>query len=237
MRAQGWRWSAGAGGALLAATLVLVAPGLAQDEDKGATEKAPPAASEQQAKASEPAQPEERPTATPAKAAPKGSLAAAAARIHLRRPPDEGEGGVVISDQNLRQMAAEGTVSEGGGVGGSVVTGDKPAAGEQGGAVNPASALVGEYLQQKRTVDGLEERLKNFDQQLAKPASDPHFAQSQNSPQFRAPGVVDRAQKQRDDLAKQLAEERAKLDGIRERARRDGVELAAPAKPAPTPAP
>ncbi len=249
MSARGWRLAAGALGAVLATALTLPAPARAAEQET-APKDGQQETAEQQGRASDGGQ-QKAPSAEEAGATadgrepaqqadqlrkappPSNSLAAAAARIHLRRPADEGRGPVVITNQNLGEVAGRGTVSEGGGVGSSSVVSAAPAGDQQKGDVNPANELVGRYLEQTRTVEGLEARLKNFDQQLAKPARDPHNPQSQNSPQFRAPGVVDNAQKQRDEVAKQLAEERAKLEALRARARREGVELGAPSSPAP----
>ncbi len=249
MSARGWRLAGGALGAVLAAALTLPAPARAAEQET-ARKDGQQETAEQQARASsgdqqnapsaeetgetKSGQESAQPAAQLRKAPPpSNSLAAAAARIRLHRPADEGKGPVVITNQNLGEVAGQGTISEGGGVGSSPVVSAEPDGNQQKSDVNPANELVSRYLEQKRTVEALEARVKNFDEQLAKPPRDPHNPQSQNSPQFRAPGVVDNAEKQRDEVAKQLAEERTKLDALRARARREGVELTAPSSPAP----
>jgi hypothetical protein len=216
--------------ALLLGVLALAPFGVAADEPAHQEEQPKERAQEQEAGEAEPVKPaanaetlkDSRPVVS------GNSLAAAASRIRLNRPAGEG---VVISNDNLDDVAAEGTVSVAGGV---ASTPPATAAAPQepgqpaapgGEAGNPANALVAQYQEQQRTVKGLEERLANFDSQIAEAPEDPHYPQSQSSPQNRAPGVQDRAQMQREALAKELDQARKALDQIRRRARREGVEL------------
>jgi hypothetical protein len=166
-------------------------------------------------------------SAAPAKTG--SSLADAASKIRLQTPAQEG--GLVISNHTLQKPGAMGTLSVGGGVSaatGSKTSGTTSAAGAKQGAPgsdNPLNALVQQYHEQLAVVQGLEARLEKYDEQLAEPARDPHYPYVTNRPQDRAPGVQDPAKGQRDLLAARLDEERKKLDGIREQARRAGVKL------------
>ena len=196
---------------------------LAEDEQEGTdTDKAA------QVQASEPAA--EQPILKSEKAPAQGSsLAAAASKIRLQQP--SGEGGLVISNATLKKTEGQGSVSVGGGVTASGAPTQKPGAGQgatsavAAGSSNPLNALVEQYNQQKNVVLGLETRLKNYDEQLAKPSRDPHYPYLTHRPEDRAGGVQDPAKGQRDILAKRLDEERRKLDGLREQARRAGVKL------------
>lgn len=151
------------------------------------------------------------------------SLAAAAAGIKLTQPASDGS--VVISNASLKKSASKGTVSVGGGVTSASAAAKPAPASAAGEKENPANAVVQQYNEQLRTVEGLEARLKNFDEQLKAPARDPHYAYVTGRPHDRAPGVQDPASVQRDALAKQLEAERTKLNTLREQARRQGIEL------------
>ena len=70
---------------------------------------------------------------------------------------------------------------------------------------------------------------------LAAPSPDPHYPKVDNAPQFRAPGVVDPARGERDAVAAQLEEERAKLEALRTQAGSAGVTIAKAPNEAPTP--
>jgi hypothetical protein len=155
---------------------------------------------------------------------PKGgnSLAAAAAGIKLTQPTSEGA--LVISNANLRKSGDKGTVSVGGGVT-AASGGQHSGVSTATGGTNPANTLVQQYNEQLRTVESLEARLKNIDEQLEEPARDPHYPYVTARPHDRAPGVQDPASAQRDGLAKQLEAERAKLNTLRDQARRQGVRL------------
>ena len=67
--------------------------------------------------------------------------------------------------------------------------------------------------------------LASYDEQLAAPPADPHYAERRNSPQNRAPGVVDPAQGKRDAYAAELEKERAILKDLEKRAKAAGVRV------------
>jgi hypothetical protein len=188
-------------------------------DDQQAAEQRPADEKQGQERASASDQPALKSTA-PAKNG--SSLAEAAARIKLTQPASEGS--LVISNANLQKSGAKGTMSVGGGVTASPA-GPKPGATTSTGGANPSNALVQQYNDQLRTVESLEVRLKNFDEQLKEPARDPHYPYVTGRPHDRAPGVQDPASAQRDALTKQLEAERAKLNTLRDQARRQGVRL------------
>ena len=149
----------------------------------------------------------------------------------------------LISDQNLKKAGAGGTLSEGTGAG---LTGPRAgtaaAQGGTSGTMGPeetslANDLILRYHARLAVVEGLELRLANFDRQLAEASTDPHYKNYTDSPQNRAPGVVDPAQRKRDLLAGQLEAEQAKLKVIRDEARRAGVTLSEPATQPAAPSP
>lgn len=186
-------------------------------DDQKAAEKQPAAQAQEQAPASD--QPALKSQA-PAKSG--NSLAEAAARIKLTQPASDGS--LVISNANLQKAGAKGSMSVGGGVT-AASGGEKPTGATSSAGTNPANALVQQYNEQLRTVESLEARLKNFDEQLEAPARDPHYPYVTARPHDRAPGVQDPGSAQRDALAKQLEGERAKLNTLRDQARRQGVQL------------
>jgi hypothetical protein len=155
------------------------------------------------------------------------SLAEAASRIRLQKPAGERSSGLVITNDNLKQTGAKASVSVAGG-------GEQSSATQSAGSTtqatsagtgNPANALVQQYHAQKRNVDLLEERLASYDEQLKQPNRDPHYADYHTSPQNRAPGVQDNAQMKRDNTAKELAQEKQKLEALRRQAVDAGVSL------------
>ena len=196
---------------------LLLGASAAADDPQAQDEK--PAATQQEEQPSS----AEKPTLKSRPAA-KGSssLAQAAAGIKLTQPASDGA--LVISNANLQKSGDKGAVSVGGGVT-SAPGGQKPAAMTSTGGTNPANTLVQQYNEQLRTVESLEARLKNIDEQLEEPARDPHYPYVTARPHDRAPGVQDPASAQRDGLAKQLEAERAKLNTLRDQARRQGVRL------------
>jgi hypothetical protein len=156
------------------------------------------------------------------------SLAAAASRIKLQKPAGDAGSGLVISNGNLKRAGSGGVMSVGSGANQAPTAQQKKASPEQAaaeGAENPANALVAQYHDQKKNVDLLSERLKMYDEQLAQPNRDPHYADYHNSPHSRAPGVQDTNQLQRDALAKQLDQEKKKLDALKRQAADDGIVL------------
>jgi len=163
------------------------------------------------------------------------SLADAAARIKLQKPAGGEGSGLVISDQNLKKSGSGASVAQGTGaqLSGSAATGSTTQ-GKKVGTMSPEASALGNdivqrYHAQVAVVRGLEVRLANWDKRLAEGSADPHYPKFSNSPQNRPPGVVDEAEGTRDLLAKQLGEERKKLDGIRKEAQRAGVTLSDPA--------
>jgi hypothetical protein len=188
-------------------------------DDQQAAEQRP--ADEKQGQ--EPASASDQPALKSTAPAKNGSsLAEAAARIKLTQPASEGS--LVISNANLQKSGNKGAMSVGGGVSASSA-GQSPGGTTATGSTNPANALVQQYNDQLRTVESLEVRLKNFNEQLEVPARDPHYPYVTARPHDRAPGVQDPASAQRDALTKQLENERKKLDTLRDRARRQGVQL------------
>ena len=204
-RALGWLAAA-------AIATVLAAPAAGADEPQ---QQAPP---------------EPTPTAVP------GSLAAAAAGIRLQTGTEGDSGSLVITDQNLRAVGAAGTVSQGSGaaveVGSPGSVPPPPAAG-----VAPAAAndLASRLLAQQALVDDLATKLQAMDEQLAAPPADPHFPKVDNSPQFRAPGVIDPGRGQRDALAAELETEQGKLEALRKQAAASGVTVTKAPNEAATP--
>ena len=193
---------------------------------------ASPLVADQQEGRQEPAQAEagsaqpaggDAPALTSQSAPKKGSsLAEAAARIRLTQPTSDGS--LVISNATLKKSGASGSMSVGGGVT-AAAGGQQAAPAGSAEGTNPANALVQQYNEQLRTVESLEVRLKNFDEQLKQPARDPHYPYLTSRPHDRAPGVQDPAGAQRDALVQQLEAERVKLNTLRDRARRQGVPL------------
>ncbi len=162
-------------------------------------------------------------------APPAGSLAAAASRIKLQSPGEEGSGATVISDQNVKTAGKGAAVSQGSGA----VTGSatpSAAAGQPAAAAN-ANAVADELQAQRVKVQNMEAQLADYDRQLAEPSPDPHYPKVQDAPQFRSPGVVDPAQGKRDQLAQQLEQERAKLQELEKKAKQAGVKEAEPIPP------
>lgn len=206
-------------GGLIAIGVVLSVGSLALAEEPPADEEQPantqPAETQQPA-AEEPALKSQSPTSQ------GNSLAQAAARIQLKQPTSDGP--LVISNANLQKSGATGAMSMGGGVS-AASSGQTTGAASAPGSTNPANTLVQQYNEQLRIVESLEVRLKNFDTQLKEPARDPHYPYVTSRPHDRAPGVQDPASAQRDALTKQLEAERKKLGTLRDRARRQGVQL------------
>jgi hypothetical protein len=159
----------------------------------------------------------------------KNSLAAAASKIRLQRPEGEGSSAFVITDENLKRVSSKGNVSVAGGGQAAAepgaATGSAAGTATAAGEENPANAVVQQYQEQTRTVRGLEERLKLYDEQLEEPSRDAHYPYTHRSPHLRAGGQQDRATAKRDEVAKQLEQEKKKLDAIRSQARREGIQL------------
>jgi hypothetical protein len=208
-------------GWLLAVVLMIGVPAAAEDPPQATEGEASPQEAVEQGSQDQPV------LKSKASSGQANSLAAAASKIRLQRPAGDGSPGLVITNDNLKQTGAKASLSVAGG-GGQAAAAQSAGATTQAtaaGTGNPANALVQQYLQQKRNVDLLEERLKSYDEQLKQPNRDPHYADYHSSPYNRAPGVQDSAQMKRDDIAKQLAQEKQKLDAIRNQAQREGIQL------------
>ncbi len=168
-------------------------------------------------------QTEKQQEATP----PPGSLAAAAAGIKLQKADGDDSGSLVISDQNVKKAGKGAAVSEGSGsVAGSPAVPAPP--GQQANAAASANAAADELQAQKVKVQNMEAQLAEYDKQLAAPPTDPKYPKYSNAPHSRSPGVIDPAQGQRDEYAKRLEEERAKLQELEKKANQAGVREAAP---------
>jgi hypothetical protein len=205
------------GGVAMAAALACGPLAVAEEP----TDSDRPVASEQQP---------EQPVLKTGSSSKGNSLAQAASRIRLQRPASGDGSGLVITNDNLQKVGSKGNLSVSGssaaGAAPEPATSVAPDAGPgAAGAQNPANDMVRQFQEQQRAVDALEERLKNFDEQLAQPSRDPHYQSSHNSPHLRAGGVQDTAQTRRDQLAKELESEKKKLEAIQEQARRNGLQL------------
>lgn len=175
------------------------------------------------------AAPASTPTAVP------GSLAAASAGLRLQPTEETGSGALVITNQNLKASGAGAAVSQGATV--VAAPGPGPSASQATAPAAPTMVndLAAQLLEQQARVDDLTTRLQDMDAQLAAPSPDPHYPKVDNAPQFRAPGVVDPARGERDAVAAQLEEERAKLEALRTQAGSAGVTIAKAPNEAPTP--
>ena len=175
-------------------------------------------------------QPEQQTGQQQETAPPAGSLAAAASRIKLQSPVDDGSGSPVISDHNVKSAGKGAAVSQGSG---SVTGSAAPSAAAGQPAAAKANAAADELQAQRVKVQNMEAQLADYDRQLAEPSPDPHYPKYQDAPQFRSPGVVDPAQGKRDQFAQQLEQERAKLQELEKQAKQAGVREAAPVPSAP----
>jgi len=144
-----------------------------------------------------------------------GSLAEVARRIRLQ-PAEEGRV-LEVNDLNLGEIAAEGTISVAEGA-------VPPPAPRRAAGQEPGETAVEEwrerYGEQADTVKAAEERLSAIDQ-FRSESRDPY--QSGYGAYSQAPGVVSGGQQQRDDAARAVAEERARLDALRREGRRLGA--------------
>lgn len=173
-------------------------------------------------------EPEQQPPPDPKPTPVPGSLAAAAAGLKLQGSETGGDA-LVITDQNLRSSGAGASLSQGGGATTGPATGPKAAAAPATGAVSAAPAaasdLAGQLLAQQAKVDELEARLAMMDQKLAEPSPDPRYPKYNNAPQFRAPGVVDPAQGERDAVAAELEAARARLSELKAQGDKAGIRV------------
>lgn len=144
-----------------------------------------------------------------------GSLAEVAR--HLRLAGSEGPQALEVNDLNLGQIAAEGQISvtEGNAPVPPPATAKGPQPGEA--AVEDWEKRFGE---QADAVKKAEERLAAIDQHRSE-TRDPY--QANLGPYSSAPGSVTEGQLQRDEAARALTAESARLDALRKEARRLGV--------------
>lgn len=172
--------------------------------------------------------PEQQPAPAPKPTPVPGSLAAAAAGLKLQGAGAGGEGALVISDQNLKSKGAGASLSQGGGATVAPSQGSERApVAAQAGTAAPATAtdLASQLLAQQAKVDELEVRLAAMDQKLAEPSTDPRYPKYSDAPQFRAPGVVDPAQGERDATAAELEAARARLAELQAQGDKAGIRV------------
>jgi hypothetical protein len=219
---------------MLAVSLPMAVPALAEDPPEQ-----PPEDPEKAEGAETPGS--EAPVLGSKTSTTKGSsLADVAGRIRLNKPAADGSG-VVISNDNLSKVSSKGKISvagsstpassaAGSGEPASTAGAGAAASADADAAKSPANELITRYFDQKNKVDTLQFRLDDIDRQLAQPSPDPHYQYEHNSPQNRAPGVQDQGAVQREEVAKELAAERAKLEAIRREAQQKGIPLEEPKK-------
>lgn len=185
-------------------------------------------------------EPEQQPPPEPKPTPVPGSLAAAAAGLKLQPAADGGSGSLVITDQNLRAKGAGAAVSQGSRTGAAATTPPAQAAGAPPAAQSAPAAggdLASQLLAQQARVDELETRLRAMDEQLAEPSPDPRYPKSNNAPQFRAPGVVDPAQGERDAVARELEAARARLAELQAQGDKVGIRVKRVTNDSPPPTP
>jgi hypothetical protein len=141
------------------------------------------------------------------------SLAELGGWIKLQNPAGSESQKIVISDNNLRQVARGGTVS----FGSDAWRGEEAERPE--GATKSRSERQDEwrenYAEQQEKVRKLQSELAEHDQWRAR-GRNPYSAP-------RRSGMSDRGQERRDEMARKLAEEQRNLANTRRRARGDGV--------------
>ena len=146
-------------------------------------------------------------------------LAGYAAQLKLKKSDSN-----TISNSTLSGGSGGGTLSQGGGV----TTGVKPKP-KSSQVVNPEGApgeetkeesWTNNYDEQKKKIEDLEKRSKDFDAKTEE-RKDPYI----NNPYNRNPGTLSWEDQQRQEQQKALDEERKKLDDMRRKARREGVDL------------
>jgi hypothetical protein len=188
--------------------LALVPPAIADDPPKEEPEKT--ATKQEQASTQQ--------------APPAGSLAAAASKIKLQKPADSE--GLVISDHNVKSTGSKAALSQGSGSA-QPVSAAAPAAGAQQTTGTPTRSqqLAQELAAQKAKVDNMEAQLAQYNKDLAAPSADPKYPKWADSPYNRSPGVVDPAVAQRDEYAKRLEQEKAKLNQLLKEAQGAGVKV------------
>lgn len=150
------------------------------------------------------------------------SLADFAATVRLNREVAGGAQQVVISDANIKEAATWGTISSGGGV---FVEGSEwsQVKVQPPGTEDRDKAWRKKLDDQNERLRSLEQGLSDFDRKVAdRRASTP---QRGYLAQDRPGGVRSAAEITREQVAADIAAERARLDSLRKSARRDGVEI------------
>ncbi len=171
------------------------------------------------------------PTAAPTPSPEPGSLAAAASRIKLKKPRTKGEG-IVITNENLPDYAAKGaltfakgssTGSEDGGLDEASEGGDEAHEDGQKSGKDKREYWQKRYKDQLKRIQEMKKRIKELDKEI--PGLWAQFY-SWDDPVYRDSVIkpkLDKALAESETLKKKLPEEEAKLDRIREEARRDGA--------------
>jgi hypothetical protein len=143
------------------------------------------------------------------------SLAEMARDVRLSQP---GGGAVVVSDANLRELAAGGRISVA--TGAVAPTGPRPAGVAQTPTPSPREEWEKRYREQAEAVKKAEKWLNQVDQARSQ-ARDPY--QQSLGPYSQAPGAVSASQTQRDDAARELEQARQSLEQAQAQGRRLGV--------------
>lgn len=184
----------------------------------------------------EEAAPAPTPTPTPSAGKPAaptpvpGSLAAAARAARKRRAGTKPSGTpIVITNQNLKEYAAKGSLTYATGGAGAAATGGAEGDRGEGAAEGEKSSEKkrefwrNKYKAQKELVEKMKKRIEELDREI--PGLWTQFY-SWDDPAYRD-GVIkpklDKDLQERKELAQKLPQEQAKLDEILEQARRDGA--------------
>ena len=170
------------------------------------------------------------PTATPAPAVTPvpGSLAAAARRIKLKKP-ENGDKGIVITNENIGEYAAKGSLTYASGSGTPSTATAPP--GPDGLPGQPSEKDKGHkrdywrkrYKDQVKRIEEMKKRLAELNREI--PGLWTQFY-SWDDPAYRDSVIkpkLDKSLQEAKELQKKIPAEEAKLDRIREQARRDGA--------------
>jgi hypothetical protein len=148
------------------------------------------------------------------------TLAEIAGGIQLERGTEGGE--IVISDHNLAEIASRGKISEGGGVS---FSGEPSAEPEESGL--PGSKPKSKedvwrerYQEQQAKIRAMEKGLNDFDSRVSNQRNPYRLSGPQNQP----PGVVSPNVETRDKVSSDIEAERRRLEAMRRRARREGID-------------
>ncbi len=170
------------------------------------------------------------PTAAPAPAATPvpGSLAAAAQKIKLKKP-ENGDKSIVITNENIGEYAAKGSLTYASGSATGSAAGVAPGQDGVPGQLsekdkkNKRDYWRNRYKEQLKRIEQMKKRLADLNREI--PGLWTQFY-SWDDPAYRD-GVIkpklDRDLQEAKELQKKIPEEEAKLDQIREQARRDGA--------------